>query len=272
MYTELQEYLRRPALYERTAEKLWTDPHIATQMLKAHLDPNIDAASYKHKFIDRSVDWILTLTLPENACLLDIGCGPGLYTKRFAERGLRVTGLDFSENSLNYARAHDGRSEYILGDYLAMEFDGVFDIVTLIMCDYGALIPDERYDLLRRVYRALKPGGLFVFDVTTPLIDRGKSDGSQWEVNPNGGFMSPNPHICLHADYYHSETAAGRRTVVIEEENVRCYNLWNCYFTRQSLLDEVAPSGFTAAGFNGDVAGAPYSDEGQRICAVLRKG
>jgi hypothetical protein len=45
MYTVLQQYLKRPALYERTTEKFWTDPHIAKQMLAAHIDPNTDAAS-----------------------------------------------------------------------------------------------------------------------------------------------------------------------------------------------------------------------------------
>ena len=272
MYKELQGYLKRPALYERTTEKLWTDPHIARQMLEAHLNPNIDAASYKPESIDCLVEWIISLPLPENARLLDIGCGPGLYTKRFAERGLRVTGLDFSENSINYARAHDAKSEYLIGDYLAMEFDCAFDVVTLIMCDYGALIPDERRNLLHRVYSALRPGGLFLFDALSPLRGKGKSDSARWEVNPNGGFMSPNPHICLYADNYYGETAEGRRIVVIEEQSVRCFNLWDCYFTEQSLTDEVTPAGYSLDGIYTGIAGSLYTDETQRICALLKKG
>jgi len=271
MYKELQEYLKRPALYERTAEKFWTDPHIAKQMLEAHLDTNIDAASYKPESIDRLAEWIMSLPLPENARLLDIGCGPGLYTKRFAERDLRVTGLDFSENSINYARDHDSISEYILGDYLQLEFDGVFDIVTLIMCDYGALIPDERRNLLRRVYNALKPGGLFFFDVLTPLRGKGKTDRNRWEDNPNGGFMSPNPHICLYADNYYGEIAEGERIVVIEEQSVRCFNLWDCYFIKQTLMDEAMPTGFSQVDIYTGVAGSLYTDETHRMCVVLKK-
>ena len=81
MYNKLNEYLKRPALYERTTEQLWNDPYIATQMLKAHLDPNTDAASRKPDFIHRTAEWVASL-LPDNAKLLDIGCGPGLYTKQ----------------------------------------------------------------------------------------------------------------------------------------------------------------------------------------------
>jgi SAM-dependent methyltransferase len=270
-FDQLRDCLRRPALYERTTAKFWTDPHIAAQMLKSHLDPHVDAASFKHEFIDRSVGWIASLPLPEGARLLDIGCGPGLFTTRFAERGLRVTGLDFSESSIRYAREHDRKSEYVVGDYLAMDYSGEFDIITLINCDYGALIPEERRNLLRRVSRALKPGGLFLFDVFTPQLDRGKSESRTWEDNPDGGFMNPNPHICISADYYYGEIAAGCRYVIIEKGGVHCYNLWNCYFTRQSLMDEVTPIGFVEEGFYSNVAGKPYTDNTHRMCAVLRR-
>jgi len=161
-------FLKRPALYERTAQPFWTDPHISGEMLKAHLDPGTDAASRRPDFIARCADWIAALPLPEHARLLDIGCGPGLYARQFSARGLRVTGMDFSERSIAYAREQDAQSEYVLQNYLTMDYENVFDIVTLIYCDYGALIPNERAELLWRVHRALKPGGLFVFDVNTP--------------------------------------------------------------------------------------------------------
>ena len=270
MYTELQSYLKRPELYERTAEKFWTDPHIAAQMLIAHLDPSHDGASRRPDFIERAVEWIASL-IPNGARLLDIGCGPGLYTRRFAERGLRVTGLDFSENSIAYARAHDPDSEYVVQDYLQMEFDGEFDIITLIWCDYGALIPAERADLLVRIQRALKPGGLFLFDVFTPLYYKGKHDSARWEVNPDGGFMSAKPHVALYRDSYYGDTVAGGRTVIIEEDAVHCYNLWNCCFTRQTLLEEAGPLGFAEAGIYSDAAGTPYVEDSELICAVFRK-
>ena len=270
MYSDLSKYLKRPALYERTAEKFWTDPHIATQMLDAHLDPETDGASRSPAFINDSVDWIASL-LPAGASLLDIGCGPGLYTKLFAQHGLRVTGIDFSENSLSYARRHDGDSEYILCDYLSMDFDNVFDMATLIYCDYGALIPTERHDLLRRVHRALKPGGMFLFDVFTPLRGKGEDDSASWDAYPDGGFWSAKPHICLEAEYYYGETAQGSRHVVIEDGSVRCFNLWNCYFTGQSLLEETSGLGFSKVGFYDDVRGKPCSNGSETLCAVLAK-
>ncbi|MGL4651844.1 MAG: class I SAM-dependent methyltransferase [Caldilineaceae bacterium] len=268
---DLQGYLQRPALYARTSERFWNDPYISTQMLNAHLDPETDAASRKPEFIRQSADWIRSLPLPDRAQLLDIGCGPGLYAKQFAERGLRVTGVDFSANSLTYAREHDPESDYLLQDYLALDFENAFDIVTLIYCDYGALIPDERRDLLFRVHRALRPGGLFIFDVFTTLYNRGREDSTSWEWNPNGGFWSPQPHLCLNATYRYDETAEGRRTVVIDARSVRCFNIWDCLFTRESLQNETQPAGFEEYGLYADVTGKAYADDSQTMCAVLRK-
>jgi SAM-dependent methyltransferase len=271
MFTILQPYLKRPALYERTAEPFWTDPHIARQMLAAHIDPNTDAASRKPEFIRRCADWLASLPLPRGAKLLDMGCGPGLYAKQFAERGFQVTGIDFSESSVAYARQQDPSGEYIVRDYLTLDFENAFDAVTLIYCDYGALIPEERAGLLRRIGKALKPGGLFLLDVFTPLQGRGKRESTSWDVNPDGGFWSAKPHLCLNAAYDYGEIAEGRRTVILEEHEIRCYNLWDCYFTKQSLLDEVGPFGFSEAGFYSDAAGTPYSDDSETLCAVLRK-
>lgn len=271
MYAALQHSLKRPSLYERTSAPFWNDPYISTQMLEAHLDPNTDAASRKPEAVKRCVEWTLSLPLPPAARLLDIGCGPGLYTKQFAERGLRVTGMDFSANSIDYARKHDPGSDYVLHDYLAMDYESAFDIITLIYYDYGALVPDERDRLLRLVYRALKPGGLFLFDVLTPRWSRGKCDHTSWQLHPDGGFWSPNPYLLLEADYYYNEVAEVRRTVVVDETGVRCYNIWDCYFTKQSLLEETAPIGFSGVGFYRDLTGTPYSDRAPTMSALLRK-
>ncbi|MBN8657144.1 MAG: SAM-dependent methyltransferase, partial [Anaerolineae bacterium] len=50
---------QRPAPFESGEPLFWNDPHISTQMLLAHLDPTIDAASRNPETIDRSVRWIM---------------------------------------------------------------------------------------------------------------------------------------------------------------------------------------------------------------------
>ena len=43
----IMELSEKPRIYTPGDSVLWTDPHIAGQMLKAHLDPGNDSASYK---------------------------------------------------------------------------------------------------------------------------------------------------------------------------------------------------------------------------------
>jgi ubiquinone/menaquinone biosynthesis C-methylase UbiE len=69
------------------------------------------------------------------ATLLDVGCGTGYFTRRFArDAGLHVTGLDPNREWLHYARAHGGPNEtYIAGDALELPFsDASFDFVVAI--------------------------------------------------------------------------------------------------------------------------------------------
>lgn len=164
--TQLFSLLQKPALWQRSCEPFWDDEHISKGMLEAHLNPEWDAASRRHSYIDCSVKWFGSI-IPAGSRILDLGCGPGLYTKRLSDSGYDVTGIDWSRRSIAYAKEQDSKTEYIYLDYLKMNYSEAFDAITLIYCDYGALIPDERKMLLSKIHRALKPNGLFIFDVFT---------------------------------------------------------------------------------------------------------
>ena len=152
-----------------------------------------------------------------------------------------------------------------------MEYENTFDMITMIWCDYGALIPQDRHDLLSRIFRALKPGGLFLFDVFTPKWYLGRKEKSSWEVCKAGGFWSPKPYICMNADHYYGDNIAVERHVVIEKEKVRCFNIWNTCFTKESLLGELQPYGVASVNCYSDVAGKTYDENSPTLCAVIKK-
>lgn len=271
MVNKLFSLLQKPALWQRSTEPFWEDEHISKEMLKAHLDPNREAASRKHSFIDVSVKW-LTSIIPAGSRILDLGCGPGLYTKRLSDAGYDVTGIDYSKRSIAYAKERDPKTRYIYRNYLDMDYTNEFDAITLIYCDYGALIPDERKILLNKVYQALKPGGLFIFDVFTQRKHKGKSDNTSWMFYENGGFWCDKPHLCLSAEYYYeNNTVQVQKYVVITEDGFREYLIWDTGFTKQTLINEVTPFGFKLLGAYNDVSGSPYTEETDTLCFVLQK-
>jgi len=77
---------RKPVLFEKTDSNIWTDPYIQQQMLKEHLNPISDGASRKQESILKIADFILKQSKPKSR-LLDLGCGPGLYTSLFKDKG-----------------------------------------------------------------------------------------------------------------------------------------------------------------------------------------
>ncbi|MPN38210.1 hypothetical protein SDC9_185734 [bioreactor metagenome] len=122
-----------------------------------------------------------------------------------------------------------------------------------------------------RIYKALNPGGIFLFDVFTRAQYAGNKEGTSWDVCEQGGFWSPNPHLCFNAQYRYGDDVHLHRHVIIEDKNVRCFNIWDTCFTKESLTAEVTPHGFSTAGFFADVTGTPYMDESKTLCAVMRK-
>ncbi len=270
MYHKLAELLAKPPVYAKTEHKFWDDPHISQAMLAAHLDPTTDAASRKPETIDASVEWISGL-LPRGASLLDLGCGPGLYAKRFAGRGFAVTGIDLSERSIAWAKAHDPNSTYIQQSYLDMAYQAAFDAATLIWCDYGALVPDDRANLLGKIHRALKPGGLFLLDVFTPAQYATFEESRTWSEHDSGGFWSPSPHLCLQLNTMYDGSVNLSRYVIVTDDAVRAYNIWDTAFTQETLADELAAGGFRVLSFHADVVGREWHEGSATLCAVAEK-
>ncbi len=77
----------------------------------------------------RELGLMLTLLRTQRAQrLLDVGCGTGWFSSRFAGTGLRVTGLDPDPPALRFARQRDGRIVCVEGRAEALAFgDGAFD-------------------------------------------------------------------------------------------------------------------------------------------------
>ena len=277
MLKELSQFLNKPSLYASSTNQFWNDEYISKFVLDSHLNPGVDAASRKPEFIDKSVDWIASIAPPpQYRKLLDLGCGPGLYAERFNSAGYAVTGMDFSKRSIEYAKeqatAHNGKIDYFYQDYLTIDFDACFDVVTLIYCDFGVLSTADRATLISKAHRGLRAGGILILDVFTPARYDSRQEARDWNYQPDGGFWNERPHLCLNSFYrYDEDRTVLNQTIVIDESGVECYNIWEHCFTKDALLLEAQTAGFIQYKLYGDVSGKAFGEQGSIMCAVFTK-
>ena len=215
------------------------------------------------------------LALRPGAAVLDLGCGPGLYCTRLARRGLRVTGLDYSVVSLDYARREAQRDglaiDYRLADYRTLEAHEAFDVALLIYYDFGVLVDAERDDVLRRVSRALHPGGYLVFDVLTPRALGRRAGQRNWSLCPDGGFWRADAYLALTVSYHYPALDAEVDQIVVLEASgqAHVYRIWNRGYTPDNLAPVLERTGFQLISTWGDLEGSPYgSTEALGVVAV----
>jgi len=277
LFSALERINERPAPYSReTIEALWASPEISEMMLRFHLDGEVDVASRRTEFMDASATWMVdTFGLASGKRVIDLGCGPGLYTDRLARAGAEVTGIDFSPRSIEHARAAaatDGITiDYVLGDYLTYEPDEPFDLAMMIMCDYCALSPDQRGRLLERLGRIVRPGGAFLFDVySLALLDTWEEQTS-YGPDLMDGFWSPRPYFgFLNTFRYDGADLVLEKYTIVETDEVREYFNWFRHFDAASLTAELETAGLHLEQVLGDVAGAVYEPTEPEFAVIAR--
>ena len=276
MVGELFNLLGNEAQYKPSVE-FWNDAHISKGLLEAHLNAGWDAASRKHRFIDRSALWIAEIApLSTHQALLDLGCGPGLYTERFSDLGYTVTGMDFSKRSIEYAAGKAAEKqkniEYRCSSYLEMDFYECFDVITIIYCDYGALPDAERKTLRDKAFFALRHGGKFILDCFSPVYFEKTAQENSFEYCDSGGFWNEDRYLVLNTTLRDNESMTlQRKHLVLTETDIKCYSFRDSCFSKDRLEREITGAGFTNSEFFSDVAGKPFSGKSETVCGVFTK-
>jgi len=109
------------------------------------------------------------IVIEDNAKLLDMAAGAGRHAINFAQRGFNVTAVDLSKNLLQVAKqnasAYDFQIDFVHSDIRKFEPNNKFNLVLSLFTSIGYFDNDEEnFELLRKAYHFLKPGGYFVLD------------------------------------------------------------------------------------------------------------
>jgi SAM-dependent methyltransferase len=235
----------------------WNEPEFSERMLREHLSQDHDLASRRAAIVDAHVDWIHHRLLDEERSqILDLGCGPGLYTSRLAKRGHRCTGIDFSPASIRHATEQAAREQlactYILDDIRQAGFGSGYDLAMFVFGEFNVFRPADTSALLQKAHRALVPGGLLLLEPHRfSAVEQIGTQPPSWHTAETGLFY-PEPYLTLQENFWNAEakTATTRFFVI----NAATANVHQMTQTMQAYTDDeyrhmLEQAGFTAIEF-----------------------
>lgn len=126
-----------------------------------------------------------------NGLVVDLGCGSGITAQTLSRDGHQVLGIDISDAMVNLARARVPQAKFYVASLFNVELPPCEVVTSLGECVNYLFDPDHQEDrlqqLFKRVYQALKPGGMFIFDLAEPgQVQKGEeqhfSEGNDWLV------------------------------------------------------------------------------------------
>jgi len=124
--------------------------------------------------------------------IVDLGCGSGLLALAFTAARYQVLGIDISESMISLARAKVPTAEFRVESLFEADIPACDAVVSIGECLNYLFDANSTHSaivqLFQRVYKALAPGGVFIFDIAEPgqmlpgITTRNFTEGEDWIV------------------------------------------------------------------------------------------
>ncbi len=205
---------------------------------------------------------------------VDLACGTGSVSLLLAEKGLKVIGVDMSEEMLTEAaqkaQGMDNPPMFVRQKLEQLRLPKGVDLAVCALDSLDYIVEPEKCEkAIQRVYRALNPGGIFIFDINTPaklramdgqiFLDEDDDVYCVWR-----GEFDDETNICSYGmDLFRREGQVWKRT--FEEHCEYAYS-------SEQVVSYLKKAGFTGIKVYADRRfEEPAADE-QRIYIKARKG
>ncbi len=104
--------------------------------------------------------------IPSGSAVLDLCCGTGKMASKLSEQGFRVTGIDYSEKMLEFARINAPQATILCQDARQISMDQRMDAVFSLFDSLNHMMTlNDLTRVFEQVWSVLNPGGLFFFDM-----------------------------------------------------------------------------------------------------------
>ncbi len=205
---------------------------------------------------------------------VDLACGTGSVTALLAKRNIPVTGVDLSEDMLTVAfdktEGMENPPRFVCQKLQELRLPRGVDLAVCALDSLDYITePEDCQEAIRRIYKALNPGGIFIFDVNTPqklramdgqvFLDEDEDVFCLWR-----GEFDEATNICSYGmDLFQRQGSMWRRS--FEEHREYAYS-------PEQLVGYLKAAGFTSIRVYGDRRMEAPTKEDLRIYIKARKG
>ena len=119
----------------------------------------------------KHLDKFLSL-LPQEAKVLDVGCGPGDFTKYMTEKRFSVEGVDLSDGMIKIARKMVPQGTFKKMDMRKLNYPNESFVGLCVAYSFYHISSKQALSVLKEFSRVLKPKGIIIF-----MLQEGKGEG-----------------------------------------------------------------------------------------------
>jgi 2-polyprenyl-3-methyl-5-hydroxy-6-metoxy-1,4-benzoquinol methylase len=197
---------------------------------------------------------LANVKMETDAKILDMAAGAGRHAINFARRGFNVTAVDLSKNLIKVAKknasVYDFDIDFVHSDIRKFETSDKFDLVLNLFTSIGYFDNDEEnFELLRKAYNLLSPGGCFVLDYFNRNYLEGNLIPSSVETI-NDALVNQNRSI--------KGDRVIKEIIIKKNDDTKKYFESVRMFSLNELQTELENTGFKIISIFGDLDGKPF--------------
>ncbi len=246
----------------------WMDNFFGDQYLNTHLPMLTEEVNHQEvNFIEN------ILNLPINSTILDLPCGYGRHSNLLAQRGYKVTGVDYKQEFITLAKKSGVELDvsknvnYILEDMRKINFEQEFDAVLNLFTSFGYFDEADNFKSLQNMSKALKKGGKLVIDCLNRewAIKETLRNKQVWLLYPNNQvFMAMNNFDIMTSRWISDQIIVNKGKANKVMQSVRLYS----YTEFKFLFDQV---GLKIVEVYGDNEKNEYTVDSSSMIIVAKK-
>ena len=232
----------------------WYTTYFGADYLKIDIQPN---TAHEVAFIREALE------LRPGMSLLDTSCGYGRHLAPLVEGGVYGVGCDLSRFMLDRAAAHMKEqglpSRLVCCDYRELPFDGEFDCAVNMFNSFGYFDREiDNYMALKSIAEALKPGGLFLLDLTN-------RDFAIRSMRRNDWFEHGDALILERKEFDAVRNRSEIDVIVVDKDGRRAYHHSIRLYSYTELTMLLEAAGFMVRTVFGGFGGETFDEHSSRM-------